>query len=874
MAKEWTIVGEEEEEEVVAAPEKKWSLVDTPNTPIKPEVSSEPYDLEQAGIDTVNAVKGLGQAGIDAIDTPYAVRQGVEAVPEVVKKALTTMLPFSRDIATVVGDMLPDELSGKAPASDLPGLKQAKEFLARDEDASEGSQAARTAAEWGAGGLRKAVSKAADVVPDLLMAGGAFLGDLFTDDEPLGEVAGGGTGLVASVLRGRKIGSTADAIKALNEVAEKEIPKNIDTKQAGTLADVTGDRGLYDVQATLEATPSGQRALDDIELARQKQIASEVREPFGNAPAQPTQDAAGAYIEDVLKDVGVRTGRQSDAAQIPYAPQQTALDVSDAAAARANAGAQSANQAAGQALQEAKLPLATNQTLAQSGEGMYDVATAQYGRENDAADILWDKVRAQGDVDLAPVKGAVDDIRANLTKTQADNFNAKYGSDFDWLKGDNISPEDIADKISDLKKDVNAAYKSDAGAKTVDKNLEKVIKALDKSFAKVNPDYEAARDASAAIYERWGKGALPEALKGPKETFGRTLPFGDEIGAFNARILKEAEIPGMPEAIAERLKSLARRSVNGVDEMFMREYESVMDTMPPEFRRKADALIAAGEKAEAATGLAKTVKKTSEATAKANTAERKVLAKALEADQSAVAKGGEALEKTVGKTNLNKYAQDPTKTVNDLVKASDGKGLAALYRQVQRLGPEAIAGFRSKVGEDLISQFSKGGDAGGIRAMDDAPLITPDSFKKFQDMKETLIQSGVLDATTADAIGDALRKTKSTWNRSKGTSRLFGNTAQGADIASSGLAVLVSKLMPGGGTTSLVMTGALKRFFKNRLSGIKQNSQAHKILNEMILNPKKYVAGVERAKNSEEAVRMITAKINAAIQTQSALTEE
>jgi hypothetical protein len=839
------------------------------------EAANEDYDL---AADVANVAKGFGQAGIDAIDTPYAIRQGIDMIPEKARNVTSNLFPLATAATSFVSDLLPDELSGKAPASDLPGLKQVKEFVARDEDASRGSQAARTAAEWGAGGLRKTVSKAVDVVPDLLMAGGAFLGDLFTDGEALGEVAGGGTGLAASLVRGKGIGAVGEAVKAIKNAADTPPAGWLD--DAGTLADITGDKGLYDLQSTLEITPEGRRALDTKELERQKQVVDELREPFGTAPTQPAQDIAGQYVDDIVGDIGLRTGQQADNVQIPYAPQQKALSDSDIAATAANASAQNAAAQAQEGLVKAREPLATNQTLAQSGEGMYDVATAQRAREDEAAGELWDAFREQGDINIRPAVEAASDVFKNVSEIQLKAFRKKYGKEFDWLKGqegDLISSNDMAKKISDLKSDLRAAYKSDGGVKDVDKTLEKVIKALDESLAQGNDAYNAARAATRKIHEVWDKGAIPDALQGPPELFGRTLPLADEIGAFNARILNEAEIPGMPEAISKRLKSLARRSTNGVDEMFMREYESVMDTMPPEFRRKADALIAAGEKSEAATGLAKTVDKTTGTTLAANEKQGAALQKAIDAEQKAVRESGQGLVDTVGKTNLAKYSKssnDASKVVNDLIKANDGKGLAALYRQMESLGPEALAGFRAKVGEDLIAKFSKGGDAGGIRAIaDEAPLITPDSFKKFQDMRKTLKDSGILDETTASAVDEALRKTASARLRADGKSNLFSNIGEGTNLAISGIAMKLADLVPGS-NASLVMTGAIKRYLTKQMSGIKQNSKAHKILNDMILDPQKYLEGVEKAADSEAAVRMITAKINAAIQTQSALTEE
>jgi hypothetical protein len=871
----WETVAKVEDEE--EKPASNWTTI------AKADVEEEPtpYSIDQLGTDTKHVAKGVGNAAAELVDTPYSINQLAGNLPDSVKnvggRVLDTMFPLQR-LSRAAGEYLPDEVTGKAPISELPGLKQTKALLASEEEgASKGADALRTGVEWGAGGLRKAALKGADIVPDLLMGSFATIGDYFSDTS-MGELIGGGTGLGASLLRGRKIGQTADAVNAIDEVADSPVVIN-NGEEAGTLADLTGDKGLYDLQATLDATPEGKRAINEVELARQQQMASQLREPFGEAPTAPAQDAAGQYINDVLGDITGRTGRQSDAAQVPYRPQQQALLESDAAAERAFSDATLAEDAAQSGLATSRLPLATNQTLAQSGEGMSAVAKAARKVDDDAASVKWSEFSEQGDIDLGPAQKGVSDIYKGLSQPQKDNLNSKYSKLFRWMKGGEgatISSSDIHDEIRDMKAELNAAYQQDGGLKTADKNFEKMVNAIDSSLEDANELYGAAREATRDIYTRWGKKGTPlqDALIGPPELFGKNLPLGDELGAYHSNILKQANIEGMDDEIANRLKSLARRSKTGVDDGFMAEYESVMDLMPTEFRRQADAFMEAGQKADSASALTESAKKVRDATVKANTAEGKVLTKALDAEQSKIADSGKGLTKTVGKSNLAKYSKDPAKTVSNLISSGDSAGLKALGRQIDGTSPEARDGFKAMVGRQLLDKLSKGGDAAGLRAIDglDAP-ITPKAFSEFSDMRATLIDSGLIDTATADKMQEILRKTKSSSMRSDGTSRLFASTGKGSDLASSALAVAAAQMIPGT-NSSLVMTGALKKFFKTRLSSIKENSQTHKILNEMILDPQKYLDGVKTAKNSKEATRMIISKINAAIQAESALTGE
>jgi len=868
----------------------------------EPEEEEIPYSFNQLGTDVKHVSKGLGEAAVDLVDTPYNLKQLTNLAPEGVRDFYGNAFDLSPiGVASNAYNSLrerspslpaiPSVLTGDSAISDLPGLSQAKELLAsKEEGASEGADSLRKGVTWGAGGVRKAGMKAADIVPDLMMGVGAATGDYFSDwisknDNPIGEMLGGATALIASLIRGKTKAATAGAVAAVDEISEGG---NVAAKvreagdEVGTLADVTGDSGLYDLQATLNATPKGARALDRKEASRQQQIAEEVRQPFGDASTDTAQEVAGEYIDEVIDKTRARTQRQSSAAEVPYRQPQLVLDQSDAATQRAAADAAEAELIAQEGLAKARESIDTNQTLAQSGEGMHAVATAEKKIDDDAAAVLWGEFNVGPNIKLAPISAAIDEFLGGLSQAKVDAFKKKYADRLEWKDDiDDLLPEDIHTKIKDLKKDLTIAYKQDGGAKDVDLTFGAVIDVLDDSVAKSNSSYDAAREATSAIYKRWGQRGTPiqNALAGPKETFGKSIPLGGEVGAYHARLLNHADIPGMPAKIAERLKSLARRSKSGIDEDFILEYESLMDAMPPAFRRQADEFVRAGQDLDSAAGLSKSTLAVSEAAVKASNAERKVLSKALDADKTAIAEGGERLEKSIGNTNLAQYLTNPTKTISGLIKGGDSKGIKALARQIESRGPEALASFKSKVGEDLLSILSStSSNKAGIRAMDGlAAPIEPKAFEAFFDMRNTLIESGLIDSSTADKISKALKKTRSSSLRANGTSRLFGTTTQGSDLAASGLAVFADKLIPGSGS-SLVMVGAFRRFFKKFTNRIGDNTQAHKILNEMILDPQKYLKGIESAKNLEDAVRMITSKINASAQTISisaeALTEE
>lgn len=825
--------------------------------------------------DALHVAKGVPQAGFDIIDLPYHLRQAggaiSDALPQPVHDVLDTV-PNITWLGSAAKKILPDALQGNVQFSELPGLKQAKEVLAAPEpNASPEADALRKGAEWAAGGLRKAVQPSARIGADLLMGAGAATGDYLSGGSPAGEIAGGMAGLMAGIPLARSGRDISKAVNAINEVAGRPGGLSQTVRGAGdevgTLADLTDNSNLYDLQATVAATPTGRAALDTVEVARQNQMADVIRSQFGDGAQDAAEVAAKGRIFGTTSRVQERGARQADALTGLYNDEMARLASSDAASMGDELAATSGANIARQRLDRAAQAMNTDRTLAQSSIEMSDAAKAAREVDDTAANKLWGEFRAQDDIDIQPVRKAISGVFKELTPNQKRRFNERYGKYFKWAQlkmGPTMEARDIGTELSEMKAALRKAY--DEGVTDTDKHFERAIKGIEGKLEEVNPAYRAARDATRAIHQRWDQGSIPDALQGEAELFGRTLSMSDEAGALNTRLLNAADIPGMPEAVAGRLRSLARRTGRGVDDGFIREYESAMDALPPEFRQQANELIDAGQAVERADAVVESSQKLGSATRKANEAQRTALTKALESEKGKITKAGQRLEKSVGKAVLGEFSRSPKKTIDNLVRTGDTDRLSTLYRQLSQEGDEAAQGFRAMAGDALMSRLSRSGDRAGMRAMsgDTAPM-TPKAFADFVAMRDSFVKSGILDDGQADQISDMLARTASQQKAKNASFRVFGGTSEGLDLASSAVGAALVNLLPGS-SSSLILAGAMRRAAKRILGNMQNKTKAHMILEDMIVDPRKYVEGAEQAKNIEQASKMLESKLNAAAQ--------
>ena len=335
---------------------------------------------------------------------------------------------------------------------------------------------AQTAVEWGGLGPVSAFRKGASAVPDLSMAAGATLGDYFDGDGPWGELAGGLTGLL-SAFKGK--GASSEALKVLDKTMTGNSDDVINTvrtalgaHEAGTLADLSRDPGLMNADVTVRRGKNIDQ-YDNIQINRQRQIAEEVRAPFGRANPNTAKSAGQERIDRIVKDVipsRVKTRQQR--VEIPLRAEQQAAEAANeipkAAAVEAGLNQAKAMEGASDAALEtveasklaenARIAMQTDETLAQVGIRGSDTWRAARDAA-DAADVKpkWKKFDAIESTPYAPYKATVDEFIDSLPDAQRIEFKGAFDNltrPFRNKKITEMKPKQIQKFLEQMKKEL------------------------------------------------------------------------------------------------------------------------------------------------------------------------------------------------------------------------------------------------------------------------------------------------------------------------------------------------------------------------------------------------------------------------------------
>jgi hypothetical protein len=215
------------------------------------------------------------------VDTPFYLQtmaqKGAEALSAPGEANPSTLNNYAR-LASVLLK------SNVQPSALVPGFQENvmnREF-AREEAPL--ADTLRTAVEWGGDAPTKAV-RGFSMLPDLLQAGGAVLGQLVDDKigndswagQMIGGLAGGIIGGARAASKAQSGNAAADARARDFIMANAENPKQAIERlnaalargEKGTLADLTGDRRLFNFEAGIAADPTIKARIDDIQTARQ-----------------------------------------------------------------------------------------------------------------------------------------------------------------------------------------------------------------------------------------------------------------------------------------------------------------------------------------------------------------------------------------------------------------------------------------------------------------------------------------------------------------------------------------------------------------------------------------------------------------------------
>lgn len=849
----WETVAKVDEEEEVES--SGWDVVSTIDEPDGPEVVEEEGEA-YAG--PLHALKGYGKMLSGIGDLPnmasYATwpqRKILDATGIVDAETSDAIVPprFSES----------EFMTGSREGLDGQSIT---EYLDTTPGVEEGSgwDKAQTGVEWGGMGPISAFRKGVSALPDALMAGGAVIGETigdYFDGGEYGEIAGGLTGLLASLRSGKGVD---DAVKTIrdsiwgdpDEVTEK-IRKGVEEGEEGTLADLAADQGLADLETGQRGSASRQQ-YEEAELRRQQQVADEIREPFGtgdpDVARQMGQERINTMLNETIPGYGATRREQ---VTIPLTEE----------ASEARRGLEEARKAeleAEKRAQEARIPLRTDDTLAeasQKGRQTYDEAATE--ARNTDVQPLWDDFDALPALDKSEYSTLVKEFRKNLPDSQKDGFNkhADQLRRFTSKKYTEMTPREIKDALAEIRGKINRAYENGKGANTDIQNLQELYSILRDKVADEIPEYAAAMEADAAWRKTYKDGVLGEASEVEPELFFRTMGEQDELGAVMARRLSEANIPGMDEALANRLAALARRRASGVDDAFRAEYESVMQYIPAEFRQQVDEIISADEALEAAAKQGEAQQKLTEATI-ARTDD------ALETGLEGVAKRETALKGAVENTVLNQYNNDRVGTINRLLDNPDNvEDLVSLQRSMERLGPEAVESFRANMGDVILERLSTKGPQAGLRAAKgEAPVLNADAIIEFETIAKSLLEAGN-DPQTIQQIRQNILKLASKQQKAAARQAMVEREHIMTNIVESAASALGLRMAPG---SSLVWSGNIRKAVRGLMGKGTRDAAMMRAIDDFMLNPEKYLDAVLAAESPAKGQQILLSELVAASQ--------
>lgn len=863
---------------------------------------------------------------LDIADMPYHISQAKEAVGGWIdKKApgvrdIYNMHPVEMGKDWLFEQMEPGVLTGDVPATSVvPGLKQAREYseelkLTPEQlELAPGTAMAGKGMEWlgvpgistGVGLTRSAIKGGTDALKQALpdagkqlareakvagsMSTGAGLGSGLgqaTDREEwgmFGELVGGVTGLVAALKTGKAANLSAAQEKMLNKLMEKfESPQEaiaaleeaVDKGEVGTLMDLTGSQNIANVEAQLMSTEVGNEALTQTMNQRVDQIYDDTMDALNN------DMPAGGDRQQSVNTARQTTDRK--VAQIEAEGKTQLTQAREAADVAGDTERQIAGQERQAADQRLKLAREAEEEAARvrsdvdpggrSDEYSGKVAGKYNAAETDHADTVskpaWKAFDDGPKVDTIPMRTEVGAYLETLEKQALaqllDEFPALKGEIGSWPAA--VPPSTFTDTIQDFKSAINEASVAGKSNRHT-KRLGEIVAIMEESLTQASPEYRKAVAATNEGYNRFGPAYIGDVRKADKEvpeTLVSNLGVAGDRGAATIRLIKQAEIAGVEDDLANFVKSRAVASKNLQD--FLIENRAMLDGLDPTVRNDIVRLAEAEYAKDSALTQATAQSKLAETTSRnADTAQTN-LQKALEAEELKIGNQTESLVESTRKSVTAQYGKGDEAAdfvVQDILTTRDGPEKLAKLRD-DLLEADAAQGgvgnmdsFNARVNAQVEDQLFDvlENSAGKSRE------AYGDAIKKFRAMRRRLVQNELLSADDADRIDEVLAQLQTNVIRKKAVARVGDIVSAGDEttnlLSAFGATALLGRLP---GAYNLQLGGAARRYFQKGLEAepTKRNIEA---LSKYLSDPKAFLAGIEKLDSNAAKEQFFLSKL-------------
>ena len=897
---EWAYIDEEEDED-------KWEYIDDINQP-EPE---KPTGREIA----LHLVKSIGRAGIDTLESPFNIEQlidtgmkfaGTNGIQDLAKnvglgqavRAIGRGIGKEEEADSFVNSAV-NMLGLNAPVSTEPYTKviadkiggpgtydSLRETIAGEEITREQSPWFYTLGkglEYTAGGIpnaarnigRKIASNFSDVAapvnslarsvaPDLVVGGAVMAGDaadsFLTDGDPTG--FGEFAALPAALLSGRFGASKVskdqnEVVTFINENASDpaqaiaRLRIAIANNEEGSLGALTGDQGILDVEKTVAgAQMEFGRDLN----TKDKELRAQVAENITGNPdiIDPTlaAQAAGQRVQQV-KDSGA-----TRASALTLAAENEAKLANEAAE---NAQRIAFNQ---------QQPIRTSDTPVEASQQLYDAYGEAELKLKQTENTAWDEFRnATGELSTTPIKQSVANLEENwnsINPNELKDFKSKHGKLFDvksfveeaelpenmlvGLDGkplrpvtppkSTITPQDFAAWQSEINRRIEINAKPNGAPTREGAMLIQLKKAAIEGLSNTTEGgsrlYESARRATSDKYSKVEPGAVGEARqKSSPETLGSNVIKTNDIGAQLMREITESKNPLVIDKAINFLKTQIPEI--GITPEFMTKYRGLIDKLP--VANKAQFTLAASRAADSV-----------EAQRLSQAAQE-----AKEAKINKIKKNQEGLTNTASASIINKYNENSASTIDRLMGNADNKSELTLLTRFMREN-DKMDSFVADIKTRLQNKY--------FVSSTGATTSSAKSIKKFETDIDNLVESKTLTPAEATKMKLEMKRTLPLEQRKASIDfKLDGKSNESTSILSSVLSTITLGAIGGNATNSLLLGGALRRNYQRMLKGKAiSETDATKAMEELLLNPEKFIRSVDQFKDIDSAVNALTTR--------------
>ena len=415
-----------------------------------------------------------------------------------------------------------------------------------------------------------------------------------------------------------------------------------------------------------------------------------------------------------------------------------------------------------------------------------------------------------------------------------------------------ITPQDFAAWQSEINRRIEINVKPNGAPTREGAMLIQLRDATREGLSNTNKGgselYENARTATKNRYSQLEPGAVGKARQSSSpETLGSNLIKPNDMGAQLMREITESQNPLIINKAINFLKTQIPEI--GITPEFMTKYRGLIDNLP--VANKAQFTLAASRAADSV-----------EAQRLSQAAQE-----AKETEIKRIKRNQEGLTNTASANIINKYNENSASTIDRLMGNADNKNELTLLARFMREN-DKMDSFVADIKTRLRNKY--------FVSSEGATTSSAKSIKKFEADIDNLVEGKALTPAEATKMKLEMKRTLPLEQRKASIDfKLDGKSNESTSILSSVLSWLTLNVVGGNATSSLLLGGALRRNYQKMLKGKEvSETDATRAMEELLLNPEKFIRSVDQFKDINSAVSELTTRAVAYSQNLANLTNQ